>query len=280
MRAQYVYENVRFQRGRDPREVRRDLSGRTEYYPGQILIEESDRDLATAGNLGDIVLFRELLPPNYVGERNMKVVTLGFLNGTWDKATNYGAEFEINDYNIGNHVSGKKLRFPTPDEEQKIKKYLNKSKLRKIKESVGLVPILNGKKIIKESVNFERGQDPKDSMSIGVAPTIKPTDAALILEELYMAADPINEVSFLSDRGGDAILVYWDWIKYPNTKREFKAFREIIKGKLGPFLKRVVVEDHGDGPFYTAFLKGEYEELFSYGFELTRFPYKKTYTDI
>lgn len=202
-------ESLDFERGRNLRDVKRELTGMG-FIPGEILIENPDDDIA--GNIGDVVMFKKMRSPNYAGDIYAEVATLGWLSQRMNKVLNYGSKFSLDNYNISNHVRPNKLRSPTEREEDQIRKYLNKSKLQKIKNQInGMIPILNGKKMIKESLSFERGLDPKEKMGIGLR-----HDA---IEIISIAAEETG-----ADFEGDQIHeILSDVVENPETQDEWSV---------------------------------------------------------
>jgi hypothetical protein len=161
-RRMIVRESIEFERGRSPEDIKR-LFGR-EYHPGEIILRP-DNGYSPHKT---IMMFLERLPADYAGTEHFKVATLGYID-IEGKAKPYGYKFELDNYNTGNYVDAdtKDIRFPTSAEELVLKRFLNRSKISKIKERLGMFPILNGK-LIKESLNFERGIEPKKASKIGL----------------------------------------------------------------------------------------------------------------
>ena len=166
-----VRESLDFERGKDPSEIKR-IFGR-EFKPGDILLRP-DNGYSPHKT---IMMYKRKTPPDYAGEEYYEVATLGYINPE-GKTGYYGSRFELNDYNKGNYVSidTKGIRYPDPEEELILKRFLNPSKISKVKATIGIYPVLNGKTfaldkknvVIGESLNFERGIDPKKTIGIGL----------------------------------------------------------------------------------------------------------------
>lgn len=158
-----IDESLDFERGKTPEQIKRDLRGH--FRPGEILLRP-DNGYSPHQT---IMVFKRITPPDYAGEQYYEVATLGYINTKGEVKTYGSSRFAMDDSNKGNMVSiDTKTRFPNKEEELLIKRFLNKSKIWKIKEAIGIYPILNGKSLsLTESIDFVRGMDPKDSMEIG-----------------------------------------------------------------------------------------------------------------
>ena len=159
-----VRESLEFERGKSPAEIKRMFGG--DFKPGEIILRP---DNGYSPNR-TIMMLKRKLPPDYAGIEHYEIATLGYID-TEGKTGYYGYRFEFHNFNTGNHVevNTKGIRYPDPEEVLILKKFLNQSKISKIKATIGIYPILNGKTLtLNESLNFERGIDPKKTIGIGL----------------------------------------------------------------------------------------------------------------
>ncbi len=143
-------ESQNFERGLSPEQIKRGLRD-DKYFPGEILLNQRN-DYGVY--YSDVLMFIKVLPPDYADTIYFKVATLGLINNHGSEVLNYGSRFRMDSMNTKNNIDhDTQLFYPDPREEIMIKKYLNRPKVRQIKEKTGITPILNGK-MLNESLDF------------------------------------------------------------------------------------------------------------------------------
>jgi hypothetical protein len=194
-----VRESINFERGKSPEDIKK-LFGR-EYHPGEILLRP-DNGYSPHST---IMMFKRRTKPDYAGNEYFEVATLGYID-TEGKTKYYGYRFELDNYNTENmvNVDTKDIRFPSPKEELILRKFFNRSKISKIKERLGIFPILNGKKLdLNEAYNFERGLDPKDSMDIGTPLARLANELGMTYAEIRQDKKDLQEIVAAAVNPGD-----------------------------------------------------------------------------
>jgi hypothetical protein len=245
-----IDESLDFERGKTPEQIKRDLRGH--FRPGEILLRP-DNGYSPHQT---IMVFKRITPPDYAGEQYYEVATLGYINTKGEVKTYGSSRFAMDDSNKGNMVSiDTKTRFPNKEEELLIKRFLNKSKIWKIKEAIGIYPILNGKSLsLTESIDFVRGQEnPLDSLEIGrvlerikeqvmeIGPDIaqKTSLGWLVTQVKFVEGIPEGQVIWNSKSLKDLTESGW--------KKLFREMKE-IKSKMFPNMKEGLEFNRGMDP--------------------------------
>lgn len=245
-----IDESLDFERGKTPEQIKGDLRGH--FRPGEILLRP-DNGYSPHQT---IMVFKRITPPDYAGEQYYEVATLGYINTKGEVKTYGSSRFAMDDSNKGNMVSiDTKTRFPNKEEELLIKRFLNKSKIWKIKEAIGIYPILNGKSLsLTESIDFVRGQEnPLDSLEIGrvlerikeqvmeIGPDIaqKTSLGWLVTQVKFVEGIPEGQVIWNSKSLKDLTESGW--------KKLFREMKE-IKSKMFPNMKEGLEFNRGMDP--------------------------------
>jgi len=245
-----IDESLDFERGKTPEQIKRDLRGH--FRPGEILLRPDNGYTPHQ----TIMVFKRITPPDYAGEQYYEVATLGYINTKGEVKTYGSSRFAMDDYNKGNMVSiDTKTRFPNKEEELLIKRFLNKSKIWKIKEAIGIYPILNGKSLsLTESIDFVRSQEnPLDSLEIGrvlerikeqvmeIGPDIaqKTSLGWLVTQVKFVEGIPEGQVIWNSKSLKDLTESGW--------KKLFREMKE-IKSKMFPNMKEGLEFNRGMDP--------------------------------
>ena len=120
-------------------------------------------------------------------------------------------------------------------------------------------------KKVYETLDFERGKDPKEAMNIG-------TSQSMIngLRDLWKIPG-VEEVGYSYGEYGDEIVVTWDWEKYRHQQDQFDSLKHDIINHIGPYIKIKSLNTHGGdhhgNDCWSATIKPEFEEQMEDAYE-------------